>query len=241
MAAATDPRQRHRLREQVITRQRPSAHALARRFGHRGEPLDDLYQVADIGLVKAVDGFDPDHGSSFWGFAVPTIQGELRRHFRDRAWMIRVPRRLKDLRIELAAAGEALTHELGRTPTTADLAARLGTTEEEVRQATAAGCAYAPTSLQAERGESGDARCLGEVELTDGGFDAVETRQALRDAVLSLPARERRILGLRFFDELTQAEIAGEVGLSQMQVSRLLHQSLGSLRSRLSPAHSSAA
>ena len=237
ISGSTDPEQRRRARDELIERQRPFAEVLARRFRNRGEPLDDLYQVAALGLIKAVDGFDLERGSSFASYAVPTILGELRRHFRDKGWNVRVPRRLQELRTQIAAVTEPLTHQLGRPPSTADLAETLGLPEDEIREGIAAAQAYSATSLQAPLNRDGDGPTLADlVRHEDDGYEAVEARESLRPLLAGLPERERRILGLRFYSQLTQSEIAAELGISQMHVSRLLSRSLGVMRDRLQPA-----
>ena len=228
-----DPCRRQRAREDLIELQQPFADFLARRFRNRGEPLEDLRQVATIGLIKAVDGFDPERGSGFAGYAIPTILGELRRHFRDRGWNIRVPRRLQELRSELAAASERLTHELGRTPTTADLAEELGIDECDVREGLRAAQAYSGTSLSTPVSRDGVTTLADLVAREESGYDVVEARQTLSLALAELPERERRILGLRFYHQLTQVEIADELGISQMHVSRLLSRSLDTMREHL--------
>jgi RNA polymerase sigma-B factor len=237
MAGDPNPRARARAREELIEQQRPFADFLARRFRNRGEPLEDLCQVAAIGLIKAIDGFDVERGSSFAGYAIPTILGELRRHFRDKGWNVRVPRRLQELRTQIAAVTEPLTQELGRAPTTHDLAEALGLTEDEIREGLAAAQAYSATSLQTPVHREDDGPTLADlVAHEDGGYEVVEARESLRTLLGSLPERERRILGLRFYSQLTQSEIAAELGISQMHVSRLLSRSLGSLRDQLQPA-----
>jgi RNA polymerase sigma-B factor len=237
MSSDPDPRARARAREELIEQQRPFADFLARRFRNRGEPLEDLCQVAAIGLIKAIDGFDIERGSSFAGYAIPTILGELRRHFRDKGWNVRVPRRLQELRTQIAAVTEPLTQELGRAPTTHDLAEALGLSEEEIREGLAAAQAYSATSLQTPVHREDDGPTLADlVAHEDGGYEVVEARESLRLLLGSLPERERRILGLRFYSQLTQSEIAAELGISQMHVSRLLSRSLGSLRDQLQPA-----
>jgi RNA polymerase sigma-B factor len=230
-----DRRERAELRERVISELIPFAHQLARRFRNRGEPLDDLQQVAVLGLIKAVDGFESRAGNSFAAYAVPTVLGELRRHFRDKGWMIRVPRSLQERRADIMATTQALTQELGRTPTTGDLAGALGLQPAEVDQGLDAASAYSATSLERPVGESGltVGDCL---PCEERGLDLVETRLVLRDLLAELPCRQRRILGLRFFNQLTQSEIAAELGISQMHVSRLLRQSLDSLRCELNEA-----
>jgi RNA polymerase sigma-B factor len=228
-----DPDRRQQAREELIELQQPFADFLARRFRNRGEPLEDLRQVATIGLIKAVDGFDPQRGSSFAGYAIPTILGELRRHFRDRGWNIRVPRRLQELRSEIATATERLTHELGRTPTIADLSESLGVPEAGIREGLLAAQAYSGTSLSTPISSDGATTLADLVCREDTGYDVVEARESVRSALAVLPERERRILGLRFYHQLTQVEIADEMGISQMHVSRLLSRSLNTMREHL--------
>jgi RNA polymerase sigma-B factor len=237
LCSSTDARERRRAREELIELQRPFADFLARRFRNRGEPLEDLCQVASIGLIKAIDGFDLERGSSFAGYAIPTILGELRRHFRDKGWNVRVPRRLQELRTQIAAVTEPLTQELGRAPSTADLAEALGLTDDEIREGLAAAQAYSATSLQTPVHREDDGPTLADlVAHEDCGYEVVEARESLRMLLGNLPERERRILGLRFYSQLTQSEIAAELGISQMHVSRLLSRTLGSLRDQLQPA-----
>ena len=234
MAATDDPATRQRLRDEIVTLQQPFADFLARRFRDRGELLEDLRQVAAVGLLKAIDGFDVSRGHGFTAYATPTILGELRRHFRDKGWDVRVPRRLQELRAEIAAVTESLTHQLGRAPTTTDLAQALKVTDEEIREGLLASQAYTADSLQTPlRGEDDGATLADLVTDDDSGYDVVEARESLRLVLRELPDRERRILGLRFFRQLTQSEIAAELGISQMHVSRILNRSLGSLRDQL--------
>jgi RNA polymerase sigma-B factor len=233
-ANTEDPKVRARLRNEVIELQRPFADCLARRFRNCGEPLEDLRQTAAVGLIKAIDGFDLERGRSFTAYAVPTILGELRRHFRDKGWDVRVPRRMQELRAEIVSSTELLTHSLGRVPTVADLARELGISEDEVHEGVLAARAYSASSLQAPLHSKDDGSTLADlVAHEDGGYEVVEARQSLRTVIEDLPERERRILGLRFFHQLTQSEIAEELGISQMHVSRLLRQLLGILRARL--------
>lgn len=229
-----DPARRREARDTLVEHQRPFADFLARRFRNRGEPLEDLRQVAAVGLIKAIDGFDLERGTSFAAYAIPTILGELRRHFRDKGWSIRVPRRLQELRADIAAATEQLSQELGRNPTAADLAEALGRTEEEISEGLKAAQAYSGTSLQAPLRQDGDQATLGDLVAQDeNGYEVVEARESLRTAIHSLPERQRRILGLRFYHQLTQVEIAAELGISQMHVSRLLSRSLDRMREQL--------
>jgi RNA polymerase sigma-B factor len=225
---------RPRVRERLIELYLPLAEYLARRFRNRGEPTDDLVQVANLGLIKSVDGYDPTRGAAFTSYAIPMIVGELKRHFRDKGWDVRVPRRLQELRLEITRAGADLAQRLGRSPTVADIAAYLGVHEEDVIEGLDSGHAYRALSLQApvQGDESGS-------ELGDllGGVDpdmqGVEDREALRPLVARLPVREQRIIAMRFFGNMTQSQIAAELGISQMHVSRLLSHALEVLRTGL--------
>jgi RNA polymerase sigma-B factor len=211
----------------------PLAHHLAARYGHRGEPADDIRQVASVGLIKAVDRFDPRFGTDFVAFAVPTITGEVKRYFRDHTWDVRVPRRVKDLRADLARATEDLQHELRRAPTLAELASFLGLSEDEVREGAQAVQEYHSLSLQTPV-TADDATELGEtLGVEEVGYDLAEHRQALVAAVANLDERSRTIIELRFFEDLTQLQIAERIGVSQMHVSRLITRALLSLREAL--------
>jgi len=222
-----------RLRERAIEAWLPLANHLAHRYYGRGEPQDDLTQTATIGLIKAVDRFDPDRGVDFAGFAIPTILGEIKRHFRDRTWSIRVPRRLQELRAAITGANNTLSHTLGRSPTVADIATHLGVTEESVLEGLEGAMAYSATSLATPIGTEG-ARELGD---TLGGYDhdleLVDMRMALGPALASLDDRAQKIVALRFYGNLTQAQIAEQLGISQMHVSRLLSRALLTLRHRI--------
>ena len=229
---ADDPARAAR-RTRAIEAWLPLAQHLARRYHGRGEPLGDLTQVAMVGLIKAVDRFEPDRGVEFSGFAVPTIVGEIKRHFRDRTWFIRVPRRLQELRLEISAANNELTHTLGRPPTAADVAAHLGITEEEVLEGLEGARAYAPTSLSTPAGEDGAGELGDTFGSEDKGYELAELRVALGPALAALDQREQRILSMRFYGNLTQAEIATHIGVSQMHVSRLLTKALAKLRTHL--------
>ena len=204
------------------------AHQLARRFTNRGESYDDLVQVASIALIKSVERFDPDMGVGFSTFATSTIMGELKRHFRDKGWAIRAPRRLQELYLELGPVIESLSQELGRAPTVSELARATGTSEEAVLEAMEAGQRYRTASVDApDRNEGTIASRLGEL---DSGITGTEDRMVLALSIAGLPDRERTILKLRFVDGLTQSQIATEIGVSQMHVSRLLTSSLAKLR-----------
>jgi RNA polymerase sigma-B factor len=218
-----DPKLRDELVEQYLW----LARHCARRFSGRGESPDDLTQVANLALVKAVDRFDPTFQVRFTTFAVPTIVGELRRHFRDRTWSMRVSRRLKDLHLELKAASEHLSHDLGRSPTIDELADALDCEPDTVLEALEAGAAYRATSLTGGFGsEEGEEIVPGE---DDDHLEDTSTRVLLQDALNTLPERERRVVYLRFYLGLTQSEIAEEIGVSQVHVSRILRATLTQL------------
>ncbi len=224
-----------RQRDKIVERCLPLADHIARRFEGRGEPRDDLVQVARVGLVNAVIRFDVEAGSDFVSFAVPTIMGEVRRHFRDNSWSVKVPRRLKELHLRLGAATAELSQRLGRAPTATELAAELGMERDEVVEGLVAGSSYNTLSIDTGGGSDDDdaraiADTLGDV---DAGLDRIEDREALRPLLESLPERERIVLVLRFFESMTQTQIAERVGISQMHVSRLLAKSLTRLRDQL--------
>jgi RNA polymerase sigma-B factor len=225
---------RTQIREQVIEQCLPAAHRLARRYDSGSEPAADLAQVAALGLVKAVDGFDPQHGTEFGPYATPTITGELKRHFRDRASGIRLPRRLQELRMAVNQARDGLTQRLGRSPTVDDIAHETGLTDEQVIEAMAATRAYRPLSLDVPTpGMDDESTMLDTIGADSPEFGLVEYRESLRRLIVRLPEREQRILSLRFYGNLSQLEIAKQVGLSQMHVSRLLAHSLDFLRRHL--------
>ncbi len=211
----------------------PLVEYLARRFADRGEPLDDLVQVGSIGLLKAIDRFDTDREVAFSTYATPTIVGEIKRHFRDRGWSVRVPRRLQELSLRLGKATTRLSQELGRSPTVDELATALGVTPEEALEAYEAGLAYSTTSLDVRVNDE-EGSTLGELMGgEDARLDTMEELASLAPAVAELDERERRILHLRFFKGLTQSQIAAEVGLSQMHVSRQLARTIRFLRERV--------
>jgi RNA polymerase sigma-B factor len=231
-----DEQTRAALRELAIAEMTDLAVALANSYRGRGEDVDDLVQVAMLGLIKAADRFDATRGPGFTAFAVPTIAGEIKRHFRDRGWVIRVPRRMQEVGMSLRGARENLTRQLGRAPTVAEIADQLDTTPEEVIEAMDAARMYRPASLSLPIGTDGgdDAPVLGDVlGARDAGFDLVEVRESLRDVINRLPERQQRILALRFYGNLTQAQIAERIGVSQMHISRLLSASLRDLRAAL--------
>ena len=227
---AADPR-RARLRERVIEAWLPLAKHLAARYHGRGEPADDLVQTAVVGLIKAVDRFDPVHGVEFVGFAIPTVLGEIKRHFRDRTWSVRVPRRTQELRMAITNANNALLATLGRSPTVADVAKHLDITEEAVLEGLEGARAYSATSLNAPIAGGDGTVSLGDtLGETEHEYELTELRMTLGRAMLHLNEREQRILALRFYGNMTQSEIAAKVGLSQMHVSRLIARALERLR-----------
>ncbi|MGB0876721.1 MAG: SigB/SigF/SigG family RNA polymerase sigma factor [Mycobacterium sp.] len=223
-----------RQRDGIVERCLPLADHIARRFRGRGEAHEDLVQVARVGLVNAVIRFDVTAGSDFVSFAVPTIMGEVRRHFRDNSWSVKVPRRLKELHLRLGAATAELSQRLGRAPTASELAAELEMDRDEVIEGLVAGSSYNTLSIDSGGGGSEDAPTitdtLGDV---DNRLDQIENREALRPLLALLPERDRTVLVLRFFESLTQTQIAERVGISQMHVSRLLAKSLARLRDQL--------
>jgi len=205
---------------------------LARRFAGRGEPLEDLVQVATIGLIKAVDRFDPDRAVEFSTYATPTIVGELKRHFRDKGWAVRVPRRLQELNLQLGEITGKLSQELGRAPTVTEMAQAAGTTEDEVLEGLESAHAYTLTSLDAPSGDD-DLALRDQIGSEDETIELLEYRTSLTPLLDELPPRERTMLYLRFFKGMTQSEIAEKLGISQMHVSRLLAKTLASLREGL--------
>lgn len=228
-----------RTRNELIEAHRPLAMHLARRYANRGEPVDDLVQVASVGLLKAVERFDPARGLEFSTFATATVEGELKRHFRDKTWSVRVPRRSQELHLRIAPTVAELNQRLGRAPRIPEIAQELGIRDEEVLEAMEAGGAYRSASLDAPGGEDRDSTSLaGRLGAPDANFDLIEHRVVIERALESLPEREQTILRLRFFEDLTQTEIAERVGVSQMHVSRLLARSLVSLRHQLQTAES---
>ena len=218
-------------RSAAVTRFMPLARTLARRYRRGEEPLDDLEQVACLGLLKAIDGFDADRGLAFSSYAVPTIVGELRRHFRDKGWTIRVPRDLQELSLKLNAGQERLASRLGREPTLAELAAELAVGEERVLEAREAAYAMHPASLDrpvSAEDTDGDA-VIDRIGATEPGFEHADNASLAADLLRRLPDREREAVELRFREELTQAEIGQRIGVSQMHVSRLLRRALNQL------------
>jgi RNA polymerase sigma-B factor len=224
-----------RLRDEIFCRCLPLAEHIARRYNGRGEPRDDLVQTARLGLVNAINRFDPDSGSDFLSFAVPTIMGEVKRYFRDSGWSVHVPRRLKESKSQVAAATAELSQRLGRAPSPSELADELGVGREAVVESLIASQCYQTRSLDAPAGADSDDSwaIVDRLGHRDTELDAVEFREALRPLVALLPPREREIITLRFFGSQTQTQIAQRLGISQMHVSRLLARSLAQLRDGL--------
>jgi RNA polymerase sigma-B factor len=220
-------------RERALVELMPLVRALAARYAGRGEPLEDLVQVGSIGLIKAVDRFDVDRGVDFASYAVPTIVGEIRRHFRDKAWAMHVPRRLKELSVRLSRVLDQLTTELGRSPTIAELANAVGVEEEDVIDALDSMNAYSTRSLQAPFDDGSDDNLSEKLGVVESGYEEVEEGTLVAAGLDALNERERRIVELRFFHEMTQSQIASEIGISQMHVSRLLRRALATMRGRI--------
>ncbi|WP_280833641.1 RNA polymerase sigma factor SigF [Mycolicibacterium frederiksbergense] len=221
-------------RERIVSRCLPLADHIARRFEGRGEAREDLVQVARVGLVNAVNRFDVNAGSDFVSFAVPTIMGEVRRHFRDNSWSVKVPRRLKELHLRLGTATSELSQRLGRAPTASELAQELDIDRGEVVEGLIAGSSY--NTLSIDSGGGGDEEAPAIVDLlgdVDTALERIEDRETLRPLLAALPERERTVMVLRFFESQTQTQIAERVGVSQMHVSRLLAKSLARLRDQL--------
>ena len=218
------------LRSELINEFTGLAAYFARRYDRRGVPREDLHQVAMLGLLNAVDRFDPEMETRFVSFAGRTIDGEIKRFFRDRTWSVRMPRRLQELHLRVRRASEELSHTLGRPPTVSELAEHIGVDIDEVLSALDAGNAYRADSL--DRPAPGEEDRRSDLAAIDGdaGFVAIEQRSLVQDLLASLPERERRILELRFFQEMSQTEIATEMGISQMHVSRLLRRTVEQLR-----------
>ena len=221
-------------RDGLVALHMPLVEHLARRFRNRGEPYDDLVQVATIGLIKAIDRFESDRGVEFSTYATPTILGEIKRYFRDKGWAIRVPRRLQELRLSLTAATAELTQQLGRAPTVAELSERLGLSPDLVIEGLESANAYNTLSLDApDQNEADATTVLDGLGGEDEALESVEYRESLKPLLAQLDTREKRILTLRFFRGMTQSQIADEIGISQMHVSRLLARTLTELRTGL--------
>jgi RNA polymerase sigma-B factor len=219
-------------RDALVERFLPLARQLARRYQRGSEPLDDLIQVASLGLLKAIDRFEPDRPTAFSSFAVPTILGELKRHFRDRGWSVRVPRDLQELAVRVERVGEDLTRELGRAPTPGEIADHVGVTTEQVLEAREAAGAYRAISLDRPRDDDDetDGGMADSMGIEDPGFGLAEDAATVERLMGVLGEREREVLRLRFVEDLTQSEIGARVGVSQMHVSRLIRQAVERLR-----------
>src|SRR6478735_5840965 len=231
--ATTDAR-RGECRDELVRLHLPLVDHCARRFMNRGEPLDDLVQVGTIGLIKSVDRFDTERGVEFSTYATPTIIGEIKRYFRDKGWAIRVPRRLQELRMQIGAATAELTQSLGRSPTPRELAHAIGCSVEEIIEGIESSNAYSTLSLDAsDDAEDGGGSMLDALGVEDENLEHVEIRESLKPLLDALEPREKKILLLRFFKNKTQTQIAEEIGVSQMHVSRLLSRTLDQLRASL--------
>jgi RNA polymerase sigma-B factor len=220
-------------REVLVTRHLPLVQSLARRYANRGESLEDIEQVGAIGLLKAIDRFDMDRNVSLATYATPNVVGEIKRHFRDKGWAIRVPRALQELNARLSTTIDRLTAKLGHSPSIAEIADELDSTPEEVLEALDVGSAYTTLSLSATTGGEEDGDPLESIGGEDENFERTEERAALAPALAHLPPREREILRMRFEEELPQTQIAERVGLSQMHVSRLIRKALATMRDEL--------
>ncbi|HVU73277.1 MAG TPA: RNA polymerase sigma factor SigF [Mycobacteriales bacterium] len=237
---ADDDPKRQQARDEIVELNLPLVHYLAGRFRGRGEPYEDLVQVGTIGLLKAVDRFDSERGVAFSTYASPTVVGEIRRYFRDKGWAIRVPRRIQEIKLELSAATDELTHKLGRSPRVSELAEHMGLPREDVVEGLLAATAYAPMSLDAPEDDDGSLTGHETLGIEEEGLSRVEDVASIGPLLDSLAPRERRIIVLRFFENKTQSQIAAEVGLSQMHVSRLLAKTLAQLREHLTDDGSAA-
>jgi RNA polymerase sigma-B factor len=226
-----------RLRNELVESHRQVADYFIKRYGHRGIPTDDLRQICLLAVISAVERFDPTRDVAFSTFASRTIEGELKRYLRDRTWMVRPPRRAQELHLELRRADEDLTQRLGRSPTIAELAAEVDATEDHVLEALEAGIAHQATSLDSPPGAASDdeGRSLGDRVLgrRERGFDDIDRQQVVADLLEGLPEREREVIRLRFFENLTQPEIAERMGVSQSYLSRIIRRTLVDLRDRL--------
>ncbi|HVV31092.1 MAG TPA: RNA polymerase sigma factor SigF [Mycobacteriales bacterium] len=230
----TDTERAKAVRDELVEMHLPLVEYLARRFRNRGEPYDDLVQVATIGLIKSIDRFDADRGVEFSTYATPTVVGEIKRHFRDKGWTVRVPRRLQELKLALTRATAELSQRNSRSPTVAELAVYLEMTEEDVLEGMESANAYSAISLDAPDGGDAEAPAVADsLGGEDEALEGVEYRESLKPLLEQLPVREKRILLLRFFGNQTQSQIAAELGISQMHVSRLLARTLAQLRAGL--------
>ena len=221
------------LRDTLVREHMPVAEHIARRFSHRGESQEDLTQVATLGLINAVDRFDPERGVDFLSYAVPTIMGEVRRHFRDTGWAVRMPRRLQELHLSVSSAISSLSQELGRAPAPSELAEHIGISKDDVYKGLEAGNAYRSASLDELLTDTDEIPLGDAIGERDSELAEVENREAIRPLLDELDERERKILLMRFFRSMTQTQIAEQIGISQMHVSRLLARTLSWLRNRL--------
>ncbi len=221
------------LRDTLVREHMPVAEHIARRFSHRGESQEDLNQVATLGLINAVDRFDPERGVDFLSYAVPTIMGEVRRHFRDTGWAVRMPRRLQELHLSVSSAISSLSQELGRAPVPSELASHIGISKDDVYKGLEAGNAYRSASLDELLTDTDEIPLGDAIGERDSELAEVENREAIRPLLDELDERERKILLMRFFRSMTQTQIAEQIGISQMHVSRLLARTLSWLRNRL--------
>lgn len=224
---------RARLQAELAGAFAPVARNIAARFARRGEPVEDLEQVASIGLLNALTRYDPSRQRDFLSYAIPTMMGEVRRHFRDVTWAVRTPRGVKDRYVQVGAASASLSQKLGRAPSVSELAEHLGMNRDDVAEAYAAGGSYRPASLDRVLADSDATALIDLIGTNDPDLDHVDTRSVVGQLLSSLPERERRLLVLRFAHEQTQYEIASQLCISQMHVSRLLTKTLGLLRERL--------
>jgi RNA polymerase sigma-B factor len=235
---ATPAGERTSARDELVGLHQPLVEHCARRFRNRGEQFEDLLQVGVIGLLKAIDRFDSARGVEFSTYATPTILGEIKRHFRDKGWAIRVPRRLQELRMHITSASAELTQSLGRSPTASELAERIGCSVEEIVEGLESSNAYATLSLDAgDDSEDGAATMLDAIGVDDANLEHIDLRESIKPLLEGLGHREKRILLLRFFRNMTQSQIAEEIGVSQMHVSRLLSRTLAELRAGLGDHH----
>ncbi len=232
-AATNDKDELRRLHDEVVLLNIEIAESIVMRYRNRGVAVEDLVQVACLGLVKAARGFDPAKSDNFLGYAVPTILGEVKRFFRDNAWAVRPPRRIQEMQAQISATGAELMHRLGRVPTAGEIADALGIESTEVAEALAADGCFSPSSLDRPTGDGDGAPLADVLKSHENGFDHAEAVIALAPICRALPERDRRIIYLRFFHEWTQARIAQEFGVTQMQVSRLLTRILKQLREQL--------
>jgi RNA polymerase sigma-B factor len=233
-AEMRDPASAASSRDALVHLHLPLVEHCARRFRNRGEPFEDLVQVGTIGLIKSIDRFDTERGVEFSTYATPTIIGEIKRYFRDKGWAIRVPRRLQELRMQIGAATADLNQSLGRSPTMSELAEAIGCSVEEIVEGIESSNAYSALSLDAsDESDDGSPSMLDAIGIEDAGIEHVEIRESLKPLLDQLDPREKKILLLRFFRNMTQSQIAEEIGVSQMHVSRLLNRTLEQLRASL--------